>query len=151
MSRLKSKNFFSTAKNSVKNKSHYDLLNLSPLSSDEEIRKSFANLTKKLHPDVSSDPSDHQRFLQIKNAYNILSSAKSRKKYDQELGLDFSSNFNKKFANQAIFDEFLLLGNLFCYYLFSNDSKIFILRKKYFIFKWCRKFMKFVLNLIFFK
>ena len=48
----------------------YDILSISPNSSNEEITKSYRNLAKIYHPDKKTG--DTEKFQQINYAYNIL-------------------------------------------------------------------------------
>lgn len=52
------------------------------------VRRSFYNLSKTHHPDQSADVRSSERFLRISEAYNTLSSAERRSRYDRDvLGL----------------------------------------------------------------
>jgi curved DNA-binding protein CbpA len=53
-------------------KEYYDILNLEPSASEDEIKQAYRILAKKYHPDVNPDPDAHQLFLQISEAYEYL-------------------------------------------------------------------------------
>ena len=55
----------------------YNLLNLSPTASSDEIRHSFLELSKKYHPDHNTDHVAHEIFIMIKKAYTLISHEKS--------------------------------------------------------------------------
>ncbi|EJD49048.1 DnaJ-domain-containing protein [Auricularia subglabra TFB-10046 SS5] len=66
----------------------YDLLGLAPSASDEEIKKAYrkkaSGLAMQHHPDKNpNDPSAHQKFQEMANAYDILSDPNTRAVYDR--------------------------------------------------------------------
>lgn len=76
---------------------HYRILGISKSASQEEIRKSFRYLALKYHPDRNKNSEDaKQKFIQINEAYEVLSDEEARKKYDTSMyGLyDYSSRGN---------------------------------------------------------
>lgn len=63
---------------------YYEVLGLPRTSSAAEIRSAYRKLAAKYHPDVN--PGDHQaeeRFKELNEAHEILSSAEKRQMYDQ--------------------------------------------------------------------
>src|SRR4051812_39091940 len=59
---------------------YYKILEVSPLSSQEEIKQAYRKLALKFHPDVNSTSED--KFLEISEAYRILGKESSRRNYD---------------------------------------------------------------------
>ena len=57
----------------------YQILQIKPNASEQEIKKAYYNLSKKYHPDKCSEPNSCQRFQEINSAYNILIDEKTRK------------------------------------------------------------------------
>ncbi len=60
----------------------YKLLGISKGASDDEVRKAYRALAKKLHPDVNPDPAAADRFKKISAAYSLLSDKDMRARYD---------------------------------------------------------------------
>jgi translocation protein SEC63 len=58
----------------------YEILSVSPLSSEKEIRSSFRELSKKFHPDKNPDHKDY--YLKITKAYETLTDAKAKHNYE---------------------------------------------------------------------
>ncbi|XP_038849507.1 dnaJ homolog subfamily C member 4 [Salvelinus namaycush] len=65
---------------------HYDLLGVKPDATLEQIKNAFFDKSKKMHPD--SDPSNpglHGQFVELNEAYRVLSKEVSRREYDLRL------------------------------------------------------------------
>jgi curved DNA-binding protein len=59
-------------------------------ASEDEIRKAYRKLAKQHHPDYNpNDKQAEDRFKEINEAYEVLSDAQKRQRYDQ-LGSDYS-------------------------------------------------------------
>lgn len=67
-------------------KDYYAVLGVARTASDDEIKKAFRKLAREHHPDVAKDKKRaEEKFKEINEAYEVLSDAAKRKKYD-ELG-----------------------------------------------------------------
>lgn len=65
-------------------KDYYETLGVSRNASQNEIRKAFRKLARKYHPDVNpGDAAAEERFKEINEAYEVLSDADKREKYDK--------------------------------------------------------------------
>ncbi len=63
---------------------YYKILGVAKTASEEEIKKAYRKLARKLHPDLNpNDKEAHKRFQQINEANEVLSDPEKRKKYDQ--------------------------------------------------------------------
>lgn len=63
-------------------KDYYNILRVDRNASYPEIKQSYRKLAKAHHPDSNPNPDQHNRFLLINEAYQVLSDAESRKSYN---------------------------------------------------------------------
>jgi len=65
-------------------KNHYQVLGVSRDASSKEIRAAFIRLSKQLHPDVNelTPRKNDVSFVDVNEAYSILSNPSTRKEYD---------------------------------------------------------------------
>jgi len=63
---------------------YYKVLGLDKNASQEDIKKAYRKLARKLHPDLNpNDKEAHKKFQQVNEANEVLSDPEKRKKYDQ--------------------------------------------------------------------
>jgi DnaJ-related protein SCJ1 len=65
-------------------KDYYAILGVSKNASIREIKKAYRELSLKWHPDKNKgNPEAEEKFVEISNAYEVLSDEDKRRKYDQ--------------------------------------------------------------------
>jgi molecular chaperone DnaJ len=62
---------------------YYEVLGVARGASEDEIKKAFRSLARELHPDVSDEPDAEERFKEVVEAYEVLSSSERREIYDR--------------------------------------------------------------------
>ena len=63
---------------------YYKILSVDKKASEEEIKKAYRKLARKLHPDLNpNDKEANKKFQQVNEANEVLSDPEKRKKYDQ--------------------------------------------------------------------
>ncbi|MEJ7644688.1 MAG: J domain-containing protein [Chryseolinea sp.] len=89
---------------------YYKILKIDKNASDEEVKKAYRKMARKLHPDLNPKDKDAQKkFQQINEANQVLSDPEKRKKYDkygkdwehadqfeQQRGARYSSSRNER-------------------------------------------------------
>lgn len=73
-------------------KNYYDILELKKEASYDDIKKAYHRLSFLYHPDKNDNHND--RFIEIKEAYDILSDKKKREKYDNEIVIKEITNIH---------------------------------------------------------
>ena len=82
-------------------KDYYKVLGVTRGASAEEIKKAFRKLARKYHPDVNpGDKKAEEKFKEINEAYEVLSDADKRKKYDT-LGPNWQEQFGPSFSGSG--------------------------------------------------
>jgi len=62
---------------------YYEVLGVSKLASENEIKSQYRKLALKFHPDRNKSPEAAEHFKEISEAYAVLSDTEKRKIYDQ--------------------------------------------------------------------
>jgi len=70
-------------------KDYYKTLGIEKNATPDEIKKAYRKLARKYHPDTNKDKNAEDMFKDISEAYEVLSDAEKKKKYDN-LGSSYS-------------------------------------------------------------
>lgn len=82
-------------------KDYYKTLEIPPVASPQEIKKSFRRLALKYHPDKNAgNHLSEAQFREIQEAYEVLSDPKKREEYNYKRW--YNRSIGQSFTNQAL-------------------------------------------------
>lgn len=61
----------------------YDLFDVEADADESELKQAYRRLAREYHPDVNDDPRAHAQFKTVRRAYEILTDAEERRRYDR--------------------------------------------------------------------
>jgi curved DNA-binding protein CbpA len=74
--------YYSQTNDGNNRKDVYKILECTPSSSPKEIKSNFYRLSKLYHPDTSKETNAHEKFIELGEAYRIVSNPTLRSNYD---------------------------------------------------------------------
>ena len=87
-------------------KDYYEVLGVPKTATDAEIKSAFRKLAKKYHPDVNGGNSSEERFKDINEAYRVLSTGSTKRRYDRM----WNTHVGKKQIKQDYANTFYLFA-----------------------------------------
>ena len=106
-----------------KKRDYYEVLGVEKNASENDIKLAYRRLARKLHPDLNkTDPKAKEKFIELQEAYEVLSDANKRSNYDRYgfsgVDVDMSSFFRGGIPG---IDE--LLRSIFGGGMFGGDDE----------------------------
>ena len=81
---------------------YYERLGVPPDATPEEIREAFHREARRLHPDVNLQSDANEKFLLLKEAFDVLSDSKHRAEYDKKINAFSSIKYNVLYSRDTI-------------------------------------------------
>lgn len=93
---------------------YYDVLGVSREASPDEIKRAYRQAAMKYHPDRASDvPNAEEKFKAAAEAYEVLSDAEKRSRYDRYGHAGLSGTAGHDFSHMRADDIFSVFGDIF--------------------------------------
>jgi molecular chaperone DnaJ len=108
----------------VAKRDYYEVLGVGRDAAEADVKKAFRRLARELHPDVNpDDPEAAERFREAAEAYEVLSDAQTRARYDRfgHAGVDGASLHTDQFMDFGSLSD--LLGAFFGDDLFGGAMR----------------------------
>ena len=86
---------------------YYEVLGVARTATEDEVKKAFRRLAKQYHPDTNKEAEAETRFIEINEAYEVLSDSQKRSAYDRYGHAGVGSG-----AGGAGFNDFSSFSNL---------------------------------------
>lgn len=92
---------------------YYEVLNVSRDAAPEQIKKAYRRRAHKFHPDRNSSADAESKFKEAAEAYEVLSDAQKRQRYDQLGHAGLSGAGVHDFSNMRHDDIFSMFADIF--------------------------------------
>jgi DnaJ-class molecular chaperone len=100
---------------------YYSILRVTRAATQDEIKKSYRNIAKTLHPDKGGDP---EEFKRVNEAYSILSDPSQRRRYDQYGARQAAFSAGEEFAGPSADDITDILFQRFASFALPVTMKV---------------------------
>lgn len=94
----------------------YQVLLLKQDATGADVKAAYRRLARQWHPDTCTEADAQERFIEIKKAYDLLSDAMKRKRYDAGLALEASLKQKQTDPFDDIFGSFSMTPSLGIFY-----------------------------------
>lgn len=92
---------------------YYEVLGVSRQAAPEEIKRAYRQAALKYHPDRNKEPGAEERFKEAAEAYEVLSDAEKRQRYDRYGHAGLNGVNLHDFSGMGVEDIFSIFSDLF--------------------------------------
>ncbi|MEW6197188.1 MAG: molecular chaperone DnaJ [Planctomycetota bacterium] len=92
---------------------YYEVLGVSRQAGAEEIKRAYRQAALKYHPDRNKEPGAEERFKEAAEAYEVLSDAEKRQRYDRYGHAGLNGVNMHDFSGMGVEDIFSIFSDLF--------------------------------------
>lgn len=92
---------------------YYEVLSITRTASAEEVKRAYRQAAMKYHPDRNKEDGAADRFKEASEAYEVLSDAAMRQRYDQFGHAGLNGAGGHDFSHMRVEDIFSIFGDLF--------------------------------------
>src|SRR5450755_4561681 len=92
---------------------YYEILGIARTATDDEIKKAFRRLAKQYHPDANKEQGADARFIEINEAYEVLSDTQKRATYDRYGHAGLAGSMGAGGFGSSDFGSFSNINDLF--------------------------------------
>ncbi len=116
-------------------KNYYAILGVRRNATTDQIKRAYRRLAKQYHPDVNPSPEAHRIFIEVQEAYEVLSDPVRRQQYDQSFvhsyeQTSYSQTYHRPRTSyrperDKVMTYYIISVGIFIYSLFllSNDKQ----------------------------
>ena len=84
-------------------KDYYRIVGVQRDATQDDIKRAYRRLARRLHPDVNKDPGAEARFKELGEAYEVLKDPVKRAAYDR-LGADWKAGLQQRVLTTTILE-----------------------------------------------
>ena len=88
---------------------YYEILQIKPEASQDEIKRAYHKLAKKLHPDIHrNDKKSEEKLKKVNETYNVLKDISKRAEYDyfgKQAQETKQQNFEQTKNNPSVYEQ----------------------------------------------
>lgn len=96
-----------------KKRDYYDVLGVGKGASPDDIKRAYRQAAMKYHPDRNKEPDAAEKFKEASEAYEVLSDAEKRNRYDRHGHEGLRGVGMHDFSGMQVDDIFSIFGDLF--------------------------------------
>lgn len=107
-------------------KDYYRILRIETTAGPPEIKAAFRKLARETHPDATGDAKNYEKFVLIREAYDILTNPRKRPEYDELREAYYKLKKGESPGNANYYDEVFQNFNMGENYFYRDEWEFFV-------------------------